>query len=66
MLLLDEPGALLGPEVPDLSGFSFSGEAARWLWVIPISERERLLARERGSVSLVTQLAAQRRSWVVG
>lgn len=66
VLLLDEPGALLGPDVPELSGFSFSGEAVRWLWVIPISERERLLARERGAVSLVTQLAAQRRSWIVG
>jgi len=32
----------------------------------PISERERLFAKERGSASLVTQLAAQRRSWVVG
>ena len=31
----------------------------------PISERERLFAKERGSASLVTQLAAQRRSWVV-
>src|SRR5712691_1503208 len=66
VLLLDEPGALLGPDVPELSGFSFSGEAVRWLWVIPISERERLLARERGAASLVTQLAAQRRSWIVG
>jgi hypothetical protein len=66
VLLLDEPGALPGPEVLDLSGFSFGGEEARWLWVIPISERERLLARERGAVSLVTQLAAQRRSWVAG
>jgi hypothetical protein len=33
--------------------------------VIPITERERLLAKERGSASLVTELAAQRRSWVV-
>jgi hypothetical protein len=66
VLLLDEPGALLGPEVPDLSGFTFAGDAVRWLWVVPITERERLLARERGSASLVTQLAAQRRSWVAG
>ncbi len=66
VLLLDEPGALLGPDVPDLSGFTFAGDKVRWLWVVPITERERLLARERGSASLVTQLAAQRRSWVVG
>jgi hypothetical protein len=31
---------------------------------VPISERERLLAADRGSGRLVTQLAAQRRSWV--
>jgi Suppressor of fused protein (SUFU) len=51
--------------VPDMSGFSFGGDPVRWLWVLPISERERLFAKERGSASLVTQLAAHRRSWVV-
>ncbi|HTP15951.1 MAG TPA: suppressor of fused domain protein, partial [Streptosporangiaceae bacterium] len=66
VLLLHEPGALLGPEVPDLSGFSVSGEPVRWLWIIPVSERERLLAAERGPASLINRLAAQRRSWVVG
>jgi len=64
VLLLDKPGSLLGPDVPDLSGFSFSGEAVRWLWVVPVSERDRLLGVERGPASLVTHLAAQRRSWV--
>jgi Suppressor of fused protein (SUFU) len=38
----------------------------RWLWVVPISERDRQLAREHGSASLVKRLAAQNRSWVVG
>ena len=66
VLLLDDPGKLPGPEVPDLSGFSFGGDPVRWLWVLPISERERQYAKERGSASLVNQLAAQRRSWVVG
>ena len=66
VLLLDEPARLLGPDVPDLSGFTFGGDPVRWLWIVPISERERLFAKERGSASLVTQLAAQRRSWVVG
>jgi hypothetical protein len=66
VLLVDKPGALLGPEVPDLSGFSFSSESVGWLWVIPITERERLLARDRGPASLITQLAAQRRTWVAG
>jgi hypothetical protein len=64
VLLLDDPSRLLGPEVPALSGFSVSGAPVRWLWLVPISERERQLAVERGSGSLVTHLAAQRRSWV--
>jgi len=64
VLLLDDPSALLGPEVPDLTGFSVVGDPARWLWIIPITERERLIAKERGAASLVTQLAAQRHSWV--
>lgn len=66
VLLLDDPAKLLGPDVPDLSGFSFGGDSVRWLWIVPITERERLLAKERGAASLVTQLAAQRRSWVLG
>jgi hypothetical protein len=66
VLLLDQPGSLLGPDVPDLSGFSFGGEAVRWLWIVPVSGPERVLAAERGPASLVTHLAAQRRSWVVG
>src|SRR6516225_9483837 len=66
VLLLDQPGSLLGPDVPDLSGFSFGGEAVKWLWIVPVSGPERVLAAERGPASLVTHLAAQRRSWVVG
>jgi Suppressor of fused protein (SUFU) len=38
----------------------------RWLWVVPISERDRQLAKERGSSTLVTRLASQHRSWIVG
>jgi hypothetical protein len=67
VLLLDRAGpALDGPEPPDLSGFTFGGDPVRWLWVIPISERDRQLARDRGSAALVGRLAAQHRSWVVG
>src|SRR5262252_2143027 len=61
VLLLDEPGSLLGPDVPDLSGFSFGGDTVRWLWIVPVSDRERVLAAERGPASLITHLAAQRR-----
>jgi hypothetical protein len=66
VLLLAEPGALIGPEVPDLDRFTVSSEPVRWLWIIPVSSPERALATERGPASLVTQLAAQRRSWVAG
>src|ERR1019366_1554213 len=66
VLLLAEPGALIGPEVPDLDRFTVSSEPVRWLWIIPVSAPERALATERGPASLVTQLAAQRRSWVAG
>ena len=64
VLLLDDPSRLPGPEMPRLEGFRSSNEPVRWLWIVPINERERRLARERSSASLVTQLAAQRRSWV--
>ena len=66
VLLLDSPGSLPGPQPPDLSGFTFGGDPVRWLWVVPISERDRQLAKEHGSVSLVRRLAAQERSWVAG
>jgi Suppressor of fused protein (SUFU) len=77
VLLLDLPGSpngggrssgprLDGPEPPDLSGFTFGGDPVRWLWLIPISERDRQLAKERGSSALVSRLAAQHRSWIVG
>jgi hypothetical protein len=66
VLLLDSPGTLPGPEPPDLSGFAFGGDPVRWLWIVPISERDRELAKEHGSASLVSRLAAQHKSWVVG
>ena len=71
VLLLDSPGALMGVSgseggPPDLSGFSFNGDPVRWLWVVPISEADRQLAKEHGSASLVGRLAEQRRSWVTG
>ena len=66
VLLLDSPGSLTGPEPPDLSGFAFGGDPVRWLWIVPISERDRQLAKERGSATLVSRLAAEQRSWIVG
>ena len=66
VLLLDDPGALAGPEPPDLAGFGFGGDPVRWLWVVPISARDRQQARDLGSAGLVSSLAAQDRSWVTG
>jgi Suppressor of fused protein (SUFU) len=66
VLLLDAPGSLSGPEPPDLSGFAFGGDPVRWLWIVPITERDRQLAKERGSATLVSRLVAQHRSWIVG
>jgi hypothetical protein len=64
VLLLDSPGSLPGPQPPDLSGFTFGGDPVRWLWIVPISEKDRQLAKEHGSASLVSRLAAQQRSWI--
>ena len=66
VLLLDYPRRAGRPEPPDLSGFSFSGDPVRWLWVVPISEADRQMAKEHGSASLVSRLAEQQRSWVTG
>jgi hypothetical protein len=66
VLFLDDPSKLLGPDVPDLSGFTVAGEPVTWLWLIPITNRERLLAEGRGSIHLVNQMASQSRSWIVG
>jgi len=66
VLLLDDPSGLPGPEVPDLSGFAVGDDPVRWLWVVPVTERERLLARDRGSSTLVSQLAVEHRSWIAG
>ena len=48
-----------------MSGLSVDGDPVRWLWIIPISERSRLLAKERGSASLVSRLAVEHRGWIV-
>jgi Suppressor of fused protein (SUFU) len=66
VLLLDSAGSLPGPGLPDLSGFAFGGDPVRWLWIVPITERDRLLAKDHGSASLVDRLAARHQSWVVG
>jgi hypothetical protein len=65
VLLLDDPSGLPGPQPPDLSGYTVGDDPVRWLWIVPITERNRQLARERGAASLVRRLAVEGRSWVV-
>lgn len=66
VLLLDDPSPLAPPEVdaPDLTGFAVGDDPVRWLWIVPITERTRVLAKERGSVSAVTRLATEGRTWI--
>jgi hypothetical protein len=66
VLLLDDPTPLASEQqdVPDLSGFTVGDDPVRWLWIIPISERARVLAKERGSISAVTRLATEGRTWI--
>jgi hypothetical protein len=65
VLLVEDPSVLPGPAVPDLSGFRVDDDDVRWLWIVPISERSRLTAKEHGSATLVRGLAAEGRSWIV-
>jgi len=66
VLLLDDPSPLVPAEMdtPDLTGFAVGDDPVRWLWIIPITERTRILAKERGSVSAVTRLATEGRTWI--
>jgi hypothetical protein len=64
VLLLDDTSGLPGPAAPDLSGFTVDGDPVRWLWIIPISEHDRQLAKDRGSSSLVRRMAVEGRGWI--
>jgi hypothetical protein len=66
VLLLGTPGVLAEPQPPDLSGFTFAGDPVRWLWVVPIQEREQQIAKDEGSGSLISRLAEEGRSWIAG
>jgi hypothetical protein len=65
VLLLEDPSGLAGPPAPDLSGFSIDGDPVRWLWIVPITERSRQVAKEYGSASLIGRMADQGRTWIV-
>ncbi|MDH2430113.1 suppressor of fused domain protein [Sphaerisporangium sp. TRM90804] len=36
------------PGLPDLSGFAFSGDEVRWLWLVPVTEQELQHVAEHG------------------
>ena len=63
---LESPRALAGPEPPDLPGYTVAGDPVQWLWVIPILERHRQIAKDEGSGRLVSRLAEERWSWITG
>ncbi len=66
VLLLDDLNRLEGPDAPDMTGFSFGGDPVQWLWLVPITEAERQYGKDQGPDALVTRLARNGRSWVVG
>lgn len=66
VLLLDNPNRLEGPPAPDLTDFSFGGDRVHWLWLVPITEQERGIAKQHGPDHLIAHLAKTGRSWVVG
>ncbi|WP_248960584.1 suppressor of fused domain protein [Sphaerisporangium perillae] len=40
------------PGLPDLSGFGFSGDEVRWLWLVPVTEQELQLVADHGHQAL--------------
>ncbi|PRX95533.1 suppressor of fused domain protein [Allonocardiopsis opalescens] len=65
VLMLDDPSMLAGPEVPETAGFEVAGDPVRWLWLVPVTQADRELAREAGAAELTRRLAEQGRGWVV-
>jgi suppressor of fused protein SUFU len=65
VLLLDDPGRLAGPPAPDMSGFGFGGDPVTWLWLVPVTGKEREYAATEGPDALIRSLADQGRSWIV-
>jgi hypothetical protein len=53
VIMLAEP-----PGLPDLSGFTFGGDAVRWLWLVPLSDIELRLVADQGHQVVSDRLAA--------
>jgi hypothetical protein len=48
------------PGLPPLSGFTFGGDAVRWLWLVPVTAAELRLAHEHGHAALIAGLPRDR------
>ncbi|GIN03966.1 suppressor of fused domain protein [Planomonospora venezuelensis] len=48
------------PGLPDLSGFTFGGDAVQWLWLLPVTEDELRLVAAEGHEPLIPRLSAAR------
>ncbi|GII09464.1 hypothetical protein Ppa06_32620 [Planomonospora parontospora subsp. parontospora] len=46
--------------LPDLSGFTFGGDAVRWLWLLPVTAGELRLTASDGYQALAPRLSADR------
>lgn len=64
LLMLADPGVLLGPAVPDLSGFTVGGDPVRWLWLVPLTRGECTIAAEQGTDILADELRLSGRDWI--
>ncbi|GII91443.1 hypothetical protein Ssi02_16740 [Sinosporangium siamense] len=54
MLVADPPG------LPPLSGFTFGGDAVRWLWLVPLTEGELSSSAGEGAQSVLNGLSHHR------
>lgn len=48
------------PGLPDLSGFTFGGDAVQWLWTVPITAEELRLTAESGYQAVLPRLSLAR------
>lgn len=53
-----------GPPPVNLAGFVFGNDPVRWLWALPVSERDRQLAKTWGAASLLQRLQRPGGSWI--
>jgi hypothetical protein len=49
------------PGLPDMSGFTFGGDAVRWLWLVPITDTELRVISDQGHEVISERLAVHSR-----